>query len=154
MDFEGRSACGYSVRTQKALLAGHQALVGCAAEYPDAVASIVIVGPFHTLPDMRLAEKFIDIRQVMFEQPDRELYAWYWYLSQLTPAYVDRNYDEIARLATRRAESDAFLGQDVERIMKWDRMQVHHWLRDDEFAEIVAPALIVGLGSERLERWP
>ncbi len=133
---------------------GSHIALRCAVEYPERVLSCTAVGPFHSGQDMRVTEKFLAFRRVMFEQPDRELYAFYWFMSTMSAEFVDDHFEEVERLAIARASHDPFLKLDAETMMKWDRAIQREWLTTAEFGRIEAPTLLVAFGRNRWNAGP
>ena len=128
---------------------GTQVAMRCAVDCADRVASLLLLDPFHALPDMRPVETAIRFKQLLHAN-DRELYAYYWVMAGLTDAFIGSRFDEVERLARARIQSDRFLAQDTGRFMRWVRGLRRTWLGDDEFARIRAPTLIL---ATELDRW-
>ena len=128
---------------------GTQVAMRCAVDWPDRVASLLLLDPFHELPDMRPVEMAVRFKQLLHAN-DRELYAYYWVMAGLTDAFIGSRFDEVERLARARIQSDSLLAQDTGRFMRWVRGLRRNWLGDDEFARIQAPTLIL---ATEFDRW-
>ena len=122
---------------------GSHIALHAAARHADALLSCTLLGAFATLPDMRRAEAGIAFMRTMMNQPDKELYALYWFMSGLTPGFVEADFDRVAALAQRRAEADRFVHTDIERFTKWITALRRHWLSDAELGRIQIPVTIL-----------
>ncbi|MCY4589923.1 MAG: alpha/beta hydrolase [Alphaproteobacteria bacterium] len=122
---------------------GSHIALHAAARRSDALFSCTLLGAFSTLPDMRRAEAGVAFMRTMMNQPDKELYALYWFMSGLTPGFVEEHYDRVAALARRRAEADRFVHMDIERLTKWIKALRRHWLSDAELNRIRIPVTIL-----------
>ena len=121
-----------------------------AARHPDRLLTCTLLGAFYGLADMRRADAGVSVMRAMLAQPDRELYALWWFMSGLTPDYVERHYDHVAALARRRAEGDRFVSADLDRLTKWIRALRRHWLSEAELAAIRVPVSVL---APRLDLW-
>jgi pimeloyl-ACP methyl ester carboxylesterase len=128
---------------------GTQIAMRAAVDFPERVASLLLLDPFFELPDMRHVEKALAVKKLLFEQ-DRALYAYYWVMAGLTDRFIASRFDEVERLANARMQSDRFLRQDPERFMRWVRALRRNWITDEEFGRIGAATLILATG---LDRW-
>jgi pimeloyl-ACP methyl ester carboxylesterase len=128
---------------------GTQIAMRAAVDFPERVASLLLLDPFFELPDMRHVEKALAFKKLLFEQ-DRALYAYYWVMAGLTDRFIASRFDEVERLAEARTRSDRFLRQDPERFMRWVRALRRNWITDEEFGRIEAATLILATG---LDRW-
>jgi pimeloyl-ACP methyl ester carboxylesterase len=128
---------------------GTQIAMRAAVDFPERVASLLLLDPFFELPDMRHVEKALLFKKALFER-DRDLYAYYWVMAGLTDAFIASQFDEVERLAKARIRSDRFLRQDTDRFMGWVRALRQNWISTAELARIRAPSLILATG---LDRW-
>lgn len=129
---------------------GSQVALRCLVDYPDRVASAILLDPFYELTDMRKIEKAIEFKRILFEHPDRELYSYYWVMAGFTPEFMERNFDAIERLAKARVAKDRFVQTDTDRWMKWVRALRRNWVTAEELARIAAPVLLV---ATTLDSW-
>lgn len=129
---------------------GSHIALHAASLHPERLLSCVLLGAFYALPDMRRVDAGVAFMRTMMAQPDKELYALYWFMAGLTPGYVDRNFDHVMALARQRAEADRFVHADIERLTKWIRALRRHWLTDQELAAIRTPVSIL---APRLDLW-
>ncbi|MGH6895535.1 MAG: alpha/beta fold hydrolase [Geminicoccaceae bacterium] len=113
------------------------------------IASCILLDPFFALEDMRKVEKAIAFKRAIFET-DRALYAYYWVMAGFSPAFMERRFEVIERLAQARIEKDRFVKEDVERWLRWVRALRTNWLDDAELAAMTTPTLV--LASE-LDSW-
>lgn len=127
---------------------GSHIALHAAARHSDALLSCTLLGAFATLPDMRRAEAGVAFMRTMMNQPDKELYALYWFMSGLTPGFVEANFDRVGALARRRAGADRFVHTDIERLTKWIRALRRHWLSDAELDRIRIPVTILAPGLD------
>ena len=121
-----------------------------AFRYPRRLQSCILLGPFRELPDMRSVEKGLEFMRVMMSQPDRKLYAYYWYMMGLSGLYIDTRFDSIESMASRRAENDRFIHLNIQRKMEWARALRKNWLSETELASIRVPVLLIATG---LDKW-
>jgi pimeloyl-ACP methyl ester carboxylesterase len=128
---------------------GTQIAMRTAVDFPDRIASLLLLDAFFELPDMRHVETALGFKRLLFEH-DRELYAYYWVMAGLTDAFIASRFNEVERLARARIQSDRFLRQDPDRFMRWVRALRRNWISDAELARIRAPTLILATG---LDRW-
>lgn len=98
---------------------GTQVALRCAIDYPERVASCLLLGPFCRLPDMRAIDLGVEFMRVMMEQPDRRLYAHYWFMGGLSPGFVAEHFEDVEHWAGARAAGDRFLAGSTERAMAW-----------------------------------
>ena len=122
---------------------GSHVALQCAADHGDAVRSCILVGAFCRLPDMRRIEAGIECMRVMFENPDRKLYALYWLMAGLTPGFAEHHFDRVDAWAEARVGGDRFVAQDGERVMKWVRALRNNWIELGAMSTITVPTLIV-----------
>jgi abhydrolase domain-containing protein 6 len=128
---------------------GTQIALRAAVDFPERVASLLLLDPFFALADMRHVETAVRFKELLFEH-DRALYAYYWVMAGLSDGFVASRFDEVERLARARMENDRFIRQDPESFMRWVRASRRNWISDEEFAAIRAPTLILATG---LDRW-
>jgi pimeloyl-ACP methyl ester carboxylesterase len=133
---------------------GTHVALRCAADYPDRVRSCLLLGPFAEVADRRPVDRGIEFLRVMLECGDRELYAYYWFMAGLSPAFVARRFDEVERLVAARLAGDRFLALDVERAMSWIRMLRGSHVDDAELARLQAPVLVVAHSEDRWHAGP
>lgn len=126
---------------------GTHVALQCLADYPGKVASATLLGAFHPPADMRMVDKQLAFRQVMFTQPDRVLYAYYWYLTMFSPQWAAANFDKVEALAERRAKTDGLLARPAEEIMQWDRGLYRQWVDDVRLGAIGAPVHLIGIDA-------
>ena len=129
---------------------GTHVALRCATDFPERVASCVLLGPFWQLDDMRAAEKGFAFARALVESGDRSLYAYYWYMGGLSPQFVERHFDQVAQWAEQRNRADTFLQRDTTQVLKWMRALRGNWVDATELAAIVAPALIL---AHELDPW-
>ena len=124
--------------------------LACAMDHADRVASCLLLDPFYELADMRHVNKAVQFKRALFENPNRELYAYYWVMAGLTSDFIENNFDTVERLVAARLEKDRFVKVDVERFEKWVRALRTNWFDDADCARITAPTLIA---ATELDRW-
>lgn len=129
---------------------GSHIALHAAARHPGRLLSCVLLGAFCELPDMRRVDAGVAFMRTMMAQPDKELYSLYWFLSGLTPGFVEGNFDRVAALARQRAEADRFVHVDIDRLGKWIRALRRHWLPEEALAAISVPVTIL---APRLDPW-
>ncbi|MGI9424956.1 MAG: alpha/beta fold hydrolase, partial [Hyphomicrobiaceae bacterium] len=118
---------------------GSHVALQCAADDPDNVRSCILVGAFFRLPDMRRAEAGVEFMRVVFQNPDRKLYALYWLMAGLSQAFVEKNFDQIEDWAEARVGGDRFVNQDNDRVTKWVRALRNHWVDEERLESIKTP---------------
>ena len=133
---------------------GTHVALRCAADYPDRVASCLLLGPFCDVADRRALDRGVEFLRVMLESGDRELYAYYWFMAGLSPGFVANRFDEVDRLVAARLAGDRFLSLDVERAMRWIRSLRASYVSDEELAQVRAPALVVAHSEDRWHAGP
>ena len=129
---------------------GTQVAMRCAVDHGDRLQSCILLDPFFELEDMRRVEKAVEFKRVLFEHPDRRLYAFYWVMAGLTDDFLETRFDEVEKLVDARVGGDRFVNVDVDRFMRWVRALRRNWISDQEFARIDVPTLIV---ATELDRW-
>lgn len=129
---------------------GSHVALRCTVDDPARVRGCVLIGAFHPLPDMRSVERGIDFMSTMLKHADPELYACYWFMSGLSPDFVEQRFDEIERLARRRAGADGFMRTDPERLDRWIRVLRGQWTSNAELAAIAVPVCVL---QPELDRW-
>lgn len=127
----------------------HVALAGLIAER-ERVDSCLLLDPFFELPDMRKVEAGIAFKQALFEHPDRTLYARYWVMAGFSPAFMERRFDVVERLARTRVEKDRFVALDTARWRRWVRALRTNWASDAELAAIDVPVRVL---ATELDGW-
>jgi pimeloyl-ACP methyl ester carboxylesterase len=90
----------------------------------------------------------------MLECGDRELYAYYWFMGGLSPAFVAHRFDEVERMVAARVAGDRFLALDVERAMRWIRALRGSHVSDEELGRLTAPVLVVAHTEDRWHAGP
>jgi pimeloyl-ACP methyl ester carboxylesterase len=129
---------------------GTHVALRCMADFPQRVASSLLLGPFWTLDDMRAAEKGFEFARTLVESGNLALYSYYWYMGGLSPGFVERNFDQVERWADQRNNGDAFLKRDPAQIIKWMRALRGCWIDLPELAGNVTPTLII---AHELDPW-
>ncbi len=135
LGFEGYHVLGWN--------GGSHVALQCAADDAEHVRSCVLVGAFYRLADMRRIEAGIEFMRIMFENPDRKLYALYWLMAGFSQNFVERNYMLVDQWAEARIGGDRLVNQDVARVMKWVRALRSQWVDEDRLRTIDTPLLIV-----------
>jgi len=121
-----------------------------AASAADRIASCLLLGPFHAPAEPRVVERGLEFLRVMYERGDPRLYAYYWFLSGLSPRFVAANFDRVEGWVAQRVAGDRFLANDPARALAWMRALRGAWLTDDELASIRCPTLIL---AHSLDLW-
>ena len=129
---------------------GSHVALQCAADDPDNVQSCLLVGAFYRLPDMRRVEAGVEFMRVVFQNPDRKVYALYWLMAGLSQRFVENNFDQVDAWAEARVGGDRFVNQDDERVTKWVRALRNHWVSEDQLQSITTPMLIV---APEIDHW-
>ena len=129
---------------------GSHVALRAAVDVPERLLGCVLIGAFHPLPDMRPIQRGVDFMRAMLEHAGPELYAYYWFMSGLSPRFVAERFDEVTRLATARARTDRFVRTDMERLDKWIRALRGQWVGEGELAAISTPVLVL---QPALDRW-
>lgn len=129
---------------------GTHVALRCAADFPQRVASCVLLGPFWQLGDMRAADRGFEFARALVECGDRDLYAYYWYMGGLSPGFVERNFDQVQSWAQQRNRADSFLQRDPAQILKWMKALRGTWTLPAELAAIASPTLIL---AHELDPW-
>jgi pimeloyl-ACP methyl ester carboxylesterase len=99
---------------------------------------------------MRKIEKAIEFKRVLFEHPNRALYAYYWVMAGLSPEFIENRFDEIEKMVAARLAGDKFVKSDPKRFINWVRALRKNWITDEEFSRISAPTLVV---ATELDNW-
>jgi pimeloyl-ACP methyl ester carboxylesterase len=118
--------------------------------HPQRVVSSLLLDPFFELPDPRKLERAIAFKRRLFEDDDRTLYAYYWVMAGFSPAFLEREFDVVDRLAQARVAADRFVTLDPERWMRWVRALRTNWLSDEELAGMRMPTLVL---ATSLDGW-
>ncbi|MCM0018365.1 MAG: alpha/beta hydrolase [Tagaea sp.] len=129
---------------------GCHVALACAARHPKRVASCLLLDPFYELEDNRKIEKAIEFKKVLFEHPDRELYAYYWVMAGFSPAFLENEFDTVERMAKARIAADRFVTLDTSRWMRWVRALRTNWLEESDFPAMTAPTLVL---ATALDSW-
>ncbi|MGE0846602.1 MAG: alpha/beta fold hydrolase [Flavobacteriaceae bacterium] len=129
---------------------GTQIAMRCAADFPDRMTGCFLIDPFFELPDMRRVWKAVEIKRALYENPDRELYVYYWVMAGFSDGFLNRNFDVIETMVRDRLAGDKFVRTDPEGFEKWVRALRRNWITDEEFAQIRAQTVILATG---LDRW-
>lgn len=127
---------------------GTHVALRCAADFPDRVASILLLGPFWPLQDMGAAEKGFEFAQALIASGNLALYSYYWYMGGLSPPFVERHFDRVKAWADARNSGDSFLQRDPGQILRWMRALRGCWIAERELAAITAPTLILAHGLD------
>ncbi len=120
-----------------------------AADYPQRVASLILLDVFAELPDMRHVDKAVAFKKLLFEQ-DRELYAYYWTMAGLSDSFIANNFDKVETIAKNRLKNDRFINQNTDAYMRWVNALRRDSLEPEEWEKIRAPTLIL---ATKLDRW-
>jgi 3-oxoadipate enol-lactonase len=128
---------------------GTQVAMRCAIDFPDRVRSCTLLNPHFPLPDMRSVQIGNRFKQAILEKDD-ELYAYYWVMSGLSNAFIERNFDVVKRLVDARLAADRFVRSGSERFMQWARALRTQCVSEEELGRITVPTLVV---AAELERW-
>ena len=120
----------------------------CAVDHPDAVRSCTLVSPFYPLPDMRSVEKGIEFMQTLMEHGGRELYSYYWFMSGLSPNFLQSRFDSVAGMVQARMSGDRFIKADTTRAIQWIRALRGFWIDATALEKLRTPILIVGPGLD------
>lgn len=128
---------------------GTQVAMRCAIDFPDRVRSCTLLNPHFPLPDMRSVQIGNRFKQAILEKDD-ELYAYYWVMSGLSNAFIERNFDVVKRIVDARLTADRFVRSGSERFMQWAKALRTQCVSDDELGRITVPTLVV---ASELERW-
>lgn len=133
---------------------GTHVALRCAIDYPDRVASCVLLGPFFASSSAPAVEKGIEFLRVLLESGDRELYAYYWFMNGLSARFVKEHFDRVETWVGARVAGDRFLTLDVERAMRWIRALRRKWTSDTELARCRIPTLVVAHSEDRWHAGP
>lgn len=114
------------------------------------IDACLLLDPFFELPDMRKVEAGVAFKRALFEHPDRTLYARYWVMAGFSPAFMERRFDVVERLARARVEKDRFVTLDTGRWLRWVRALRTNWATDDELAAIATPVHVL---ATELDGW-
>jgi pimeloyl-ACP methyl ester carboxylesterase len=129
---------------------GTQIAMRCAADYTDRIQSCILLDPFFELADMRKIDKAVEFKRVLFGHSDRRLYAYYWVMAGLSPAFIENRFDDVEKMVDARMTRDAFVNTDPDRFVEWVRALRRNWITDTEFSRIKAPTLVV---ATELDNW-
>ena len=129
---------------------GTQVAMRCAVDYPDRIQSCILLDPFFELADMRKVQKAIEFKRVLFEHPNRELYAYYWVMAGLSPEFIGKQFDKVKTMVAARMKGDKFVKSDPDTFIRWVRALRRNWITDDEFGRISAPTLVM---ATELDNW-
>ena len=127
---------------------GTHVALRCAIDFPGRVRSCVLLGPFWPLEDMRRIDAGLEIMRVMMEQPDRVLYATYWFMGGLSPKFVSERFDDVLRWAHARAAGDPFLQGASVGAMKWAKVLRGQWTVAQELDALAVRTLIIAHGLD------
>ena len=147
---EVASALGYEKFHIFGWIGGTQIAMRCAVDYAHRIQSCILLDPFFELNDRRKIDKAVEFKRVLFEHPNRELYAFYWVMAGLSPEFIQTHFDQVEKLVAARMAGDKFVKSDPDRFIKWVRALRRNWITDEEFAGIRAPTLII---ATELDNW-
>lgn len=133
---------------------GAHVALRCAIEHPTRVATCALLGPFHETPSPRSLDKGVEFLRVMLECGDRELYAYYWFMSGLSPRFVAEHFDRVDAWVQARLAGDRFLELDASRALKWIRVLRVPSACDAELAAVRVPTLVVAHSEDRWHAGP
>jgi len=129
---------------------GTQIAMRCAADYSDRIQSCILLDPFFELADMRKVKKAIEFKRVLFEHPNRELYAYYWVMAGLSSEFIGNHFDKVEAMVAARMKGDKFVKSDPDVFIRWVRALRRNWITDGDFGRIRAPTLVV---ATELDNW-
>ena len=129
---------------------GTQIAMRCAVDFADRIQSCILLDPFFELADMRKVNKAIEFKRVLFEHPQRELYAYYWVMAGLSSEFIGQHFDQVEKMVAARMKGDKFVKSDSEVFIKWVRALRRNWITDEEFGCIRAPTLVM---ATELDNW-
>lgn len=147
---EVATALGYATFHVFGWYGGTHVALACMRKHGARVRSALLLDPFFELGDPRKLEKAVAFKQRLFESDDRTLYAYYWVMAGFSPAYLEREFDTIDRLAKARIEADRFVSVDPQRWLRWVRALRSNWLSDAELAALDIPTLVL---ATSLDSW-
>ena len=117
--------------------------------WPERIASCVLLGPVGALPDSRVVEHGLAVQRMLLDKGLVD-YTWSWILSGMSWDHVLEHYDQVEEIVTRRMEADR--GRlDTERVFKWIRALRYPSYTEAELERITTPVLIAVQG---FDRWP
>lgn len=120
----------------------------CAVDHPDIVQSCTLLSPFYPLDDMRSVEKGIEFMKALMEHGGRELYSYYWFMSGLSPNFVQSRFDSVSAMVEARMSGDRFIKADTQRAIQWIRALRGFWIDASALETLSIPILIVGPGLD------
>jgi 3-oxoadipate enol-lactonase len=121
---------------------------------PERVASMILLDPFFPLPDMRAIERAIEVKRVLFEHPDKRVYASYWVMAGLTDRFIQTHGDVVEQLIEARVAKDRFVRTGPERFMAWVRALRFSRFSDEMLARIEVPVLVLATDRDRWNAGP
>jgi pimeloyl-ACP methyl ester carboxylesterase len=139
---------------------GTQIAMRCAVNFADHIQSCILLDPFFELADMRKVNKAIEFKRVLFEHPQRELYAYYWVMAGLSSGFIGQHFDQVEKMVAARMKGDKFVKTDPDVFINWVRALRRNWITDEEFGRIRAPTLVMATeldnwhAGHRRCRWP
>jgi len=129
---------------------GTQIAMRCAVNFADHIQSCILLDPFFELADMRKVNKAIEFKRVLFEHPQRELYAYYWVMAGLSSEFIGQHFDQVEEMVAARMKGDKFVKTDSDTFINWVRALRRNWITDEEFGRIRAPTLVM---ATELDNW-
>ncbi|MEE4601423.1 MAG: alpha/beta hydrolase [Desulfobacteraceae bacterium] len=129
---------------------GTQIAMRCAVNFADHIQSCILLDPFFELADMRKVNKAIEFKRVLFEHPQRELYAYYWVMAGLSSGFIGQHFDQVEKMVAARMKGDKFVKTDPDVFINWVRALRRNWITDEEFGRIRAPTLVM---ATELDNW-
>ncbi len=129
---------------------GTQIAMRCAVDFADRILSCILLDPFFELADMRKVNKAIEFKRVLFEHPNRELYAYYWVMAGLSSEFIEQHFDQVEKMVAARMKGDKFIKTDPDAFINWVRALRRNWITDEEFGRITIPTLIM---ATELDHW-
>ncbi len=120
----------------------------CAVDLPGTLLSCTVLNPFYRLSDMRPVQKGNEFMRTLLKVGGREVYAYYWVMAGLSPAFVRTRFDEVERMVRARLATDTFMQAETADVSRWTEVLRGFWVEDAELAAIKVPTLIVGSGLD------
>ena len=120
----------------------------CAVDHPNIIRSCTLLSPFYPVPDMRSVEKGIEFMHTIMAHGGRELYSYYWFMSGLSPKFLQARFDDVVGMVEARMSGDRFIRADTTRAIQWIRALRGFWIDTNALENLRTPVLIVGPGLD------